>query len=262
MTRSKPPSSLDYDGHLHELALGNWRRALTARDVPRAEINARTLTRSHDKFWRFTGNMHLALAQLCGGHLAAAFDAFASAARAYPEARELVSIAQVQCAHVHLETHSPQRALEALSNIVMTPDSRYWRALACARLSREDDARALADAIDDHLLRAHVLVELGESLETLRSAFALVPDDALASSRAVVPVAFALATRLLADHRENQAKAILTRVTEASDTLLHWPIPYVRALHRTEQYAAFLHLWRDGDLDPDEVAEAIHFVNS
>ncbi|GMR23266.1 MAG: hypothetical protein BMS9Abin37_1680 [Acidobacteriota bacterium] len=38
---SKPPSSLDYDGHLHELALNNWRRALRERDVSRAEINAR-----------------------------------------------------------------------------------------------------------------------------------------------------------------------------------------------------------------------------
>ena len=41
---SKPPSSLDYDGHLHELALNNWRRALHERDVSRAEINAHTLT--------------------------------------------------------------------------------------------------------------------------------------------------------------------------------------------------------------------------
>ena len=104
--------------HLHELALNNWRRALRERDLLRAEINARTLTRSHDKFWRFVGGVHLA---------------FAGAARAYPEARELVSVAKTQSAHVHLETNSPQQALEALEDVVTTPATQYWRALANAR---------------------------------------------------------------------------------------------------------------------------------
>ncbi len=274
--RSKPPSSLDYDGHLHELALNNWRRALRERDVSRAEINARTLTRSHDKFWRFVGGVHLALAHLCGGRASAALDAFAGAARAYPEARELVSVAKTQSAHVHLETNSPQQALEALEDVVTTPATQYWRALAYARLSATEVARTLVGGLDDDLLRAHVLVELGDDVELLRSAVELMPDDALASPRPAVPILYALATRLLERNQHAEAAATFAQIAARSDALLQWPLPYARALYRVgeqaardhggdferarEAYSRFLHLWRDGEIDREAVAEASQFV--
>ena len=278
---SKPPSSLDYDGHLHELALKNWRRALHERDVPRAEINARTLTRSHDKFWRFVGGVHLALTHLCGGHTTDALDAFAVAARAYPEARELVSIAKTQSAHVHLETNSPQQALEALEDAVTTPATEYWRALAYARLSETKAARNLVGELDDDLLRAHVLVELGDDVELLRNAIELMPDDALASPtspQATVPILYALATRLVQRNQHAEAAAIFAEIVTRTDALLQWPLPYARALYRVgeqsarglhgdverarEAYSQFLHLWRDGEIDREAVAEASQFVKS
>lgn len=281
---SKPPSSLDYDGHLHELALSNWRRALREGDVSRAEINARTLTRSHDKFWRFVGGLHLALTHLCRGRTTAALDAFAGAAGAYPEARELVSIAKTQSAHVHLETHSPQQALEALEDVVTTPATQYWRALAYARLSDTDAARNLVGRLDDDLLRAHVLVELGDDVELLRNAVELIPDDALASPpapaspQATVPILYALATRLLEQSRHAEATATFADIIARSDALLEWPLPYTRALYRVGEqcardpdgdverargaYSQFLHLWRDGEIDREAVAEASQFVKS
>ena len=281
---SKPPSSLDYDGHLHELALNNWRRALHERDVSRAEINAHTLTRSHDKFWRFVGGVHLAITHLCGGHATDALDAFAVAARAYPEARELVSIAKTQSAHVHLETKSPQQALEALEDAVTTPATEYWRALAYARLAQTEAARKLVGRLDDDLMRAHILVELGDDVELLRSAVELMPDDALASSasgaspQATVPIIYALATRLLEQNRHTEAAAIFADIAACADALLQWPLPYARALYRVgeqfarghdgdverarEAYTQFLHLWRDGEIDRKAVAEASQFVKS
>ncbi len=273
---SKPPSSLDYDGHLHELALNNWRRALIERDVSRAEINARTLTRSHDKFWRFVGGVHLALTHLCGGHATNALDAFNRAARAYPEARELVSIAKTQSAHVHLETNSPQRALQALEDAVNTPATDYWRALAYARLSQTEAARNLVGELDDDLLRAHVLVELGDDVELLRNAIELIPDDTLASPRPAVPILYALATRLLERNQNAEAAATFAKIATSTDTLLQWPLPYARALYRVgeqsargrhgdverarEAYSQFLHLWQDGEIDREAVAEASQFV--
>lgn len=268
--RSKPPSSLDYDGHLHELALRNWRRALAARDVPRAEINARTLTRSHDKFWRFAGWMHLGVAHLGGGRASAALDAFAEAARAYPEARELVSVAKAQSAHIHLETGSPERALEALEETLTTSETIYWRALASARLCQQEEARTLAGNIDDGLLRAHVGVELGDDPEVLREALARVAEGALASPRVVAPVAFALGVRLANENRATpsarkrggDAAAIFRRITETPETLAHWPLPYVRALYRSGERAEFWRLWCDGDIDRAEVAEASQSTKS
>ena len=275
--RSKPPSSLDYDGHLHELALNNWRRALRERDLARAEINARTLTRSHDKFWRFVGGVHVGLTYLCGARASAALDAFAVAARAYPEASDLVSIARAQSAHVHLETNSPHRALEALEDAVTTPATEYWRALAYARLSETEIARKLAARLDDDLLRAHVLAELGDDVELLRREVELVPNDALASPRPVVPILYALATRLL-EESPAQAVATFAEIAAASEALLQWPLPYVRALYRVgeqcardhdgdferarEAYSQFLHLWRDAEIDRDTVTEAYHFAKS
>ena len=283
---SKPPSSLDYDGHLHELALNNWRRALRERDLSRAEINALTLTRSHDKFWRFVGGVHLALTHLCGGHITAALDAFAGAAGAYPEARELVSIAKTQSAHVHLETNSPRMALEALEDVAITPATRYWRALAHARLSETEAARNLVGELDDDLFRAHVLVELGneDDIDLLRSAVELIPNNALASASSgespqpTVPILYALATRLFEQNQHAEAAATFADIAARADAILQWPLPYARALYRVgeqcardpdgdverarEAYAEFLHLWRDGEIDREAIAEASQFVKS
>ncbi len=273
---SKPPSSLDYDGHLHELALNNWRRALRERDVRRAELNARTLTRSHDKFWRFVGGVHLALTHLCGGRITAALNAFAGSAGAYPDARELVSIARTQSAHVHLETNSPRQALVALENVVLTQETRYWHALAHARLSETEAARNLLDELDDDLFRAHVLVELGDDIELLQRAVTSSPSGA--SPQPTVPILYALATRLSEQNRHAEAAATFADIVACSDAILQWPLPYTRALYRVgeqyargsggdierarEAYTQFLHLWRDGEIDREAVAEASQLVKS
>ena len=268
--RSKPPSSLDYDGHLHELALRNWRRAIDDHDIPRAELNARTLTRSHDKFWRFVGGMHLALAHLSGGRTRLALDAFASAAGAYPESPRLVSVARAQIAHVHLETNAPTAALTALQDVSPTLEVRYWSAVARARLGDADEAREAAKAIDDPLLRAHVVAETGDEPKPLTDEAERVPSDALPSPRPAVPALIAAAARVERPH----AIPLLTRVVDATEALAHWPIPYVRSLHRLGRLRAsagndeaaralfrrYLRLWENGELDRDDVASASQSV--
>lgn len=270
--RTKPPSSLDYEGHLHELALRNWRRALNERDIRRAEIAARTLADSSDKFWKFVGNLNLGVAYLAGGKTQHALDGFVGAARAYPDAHELTSVARGQIAHVHLETGSPDRALSALAGKETSPKLRYWRALAHARLSEKDAARALAEQIDDPLLRAHVLAELSEDEAELATQIGHTLGTELASPRPVIPVLGWRAAELTGE----EALIELTRITEAREAIVHWPLPYVRALHRLgtnaaalghvtmarESFSQFVELWKDGDAEREAVSAAAQFVKS
>ena len=55
----RPPSSLDYETLLHELALKNWRQSVLQQDFPRALSNAGQLARSRDRFWRWQGSLDL-----------------------------------------------------------------------------------------------------------------------------------------------------------------------------------------------------------
>lgn len=272
---SKQPSSLDYDAHLHELALRNWRRALAAHDVARAEANAQKLVVSHDKLWRFIGCIHLALANLGGGRPSLALDALAAASRAYPEARRLVNVAKTHAAHVHLETRSPQQALDVLRETVPTSETAYWRALACARLGRRDEARELASTLEDAPMAAHLKFELEGDLDALGRTVEHVPDEELASPKLWTPIRFAFGDALRHRRQYDDAAEVFVRIASMADVILYWPVPYVRSLFHVgwwharrggdgadEMYRAFLRLWEEGELDRSAVEKARQFVNA
>ncbi len=273
---SKRPSSLDYGAHLHELALGNWRRAILDRDTARAETNARALTASHDKFWRWLGGLHLGLARLCGGRAAAALEAFTEAAGAYPDAHELATLPRALSAHTHLELGSPERALAVLENAALTPETKYWRALSLARLSENGEARKVAATIDEPVLAEHVMSVLTGDLDLLRKAANHAAGKGLSSPRPWVPIRYALGVALMEGSEPAEAARIFTEIRAVTNAVLHWPIPCIRSLQHVgdlsvksndlalahEAYSELLHFWSDGDIDRTALTQAAQFVKS
>ena len=269
----KPPSSLDYDGHLHELAVTNWRRAMIQEDVLRAEANALKLAASHDKFWRFIGGTHLAVARLGAGRISRALDALAAANRTYHDAPELASLAQTLRAHVYLETRSPRQALRVSGR---APALDYFRALAHARAGEQTEAEALRDDLDDPALAHHVTYSLDGNLDALVTAAPPPPSHVLASPFPAAPLQYEIAVALAQSDRADEALARYETILQTTDVLLHWPIPYVRSLYRVAVledargetsearalYARYVQFWRDGEIDRGEVAAARQFTSA
>ncbi len=266
--RSKPPSSLDYDDFLHELAIKNWNRAMLEGDGERAETNAKKLAASHDKFWRFVGHIHVSTSRLTRGQATLALDALAEAARVFAEPGEIAAIAKSLQAHIHLETHSPKSALSALQGAVATPEVTYWRALACARQARHEEALELACALEaqgkptENALASHVRAELHphSRLASLQGAAGAFPEQAVLSPEPVLPIRFAYASALEDAGFNADAEARFLEITSEPGSLAYWPIPYIRSLYRLgrlgsdentrqrsmERFAAF---WKRGELD-------------
>ncbi len=271
----KPPSSLDYDGFLHELALKSWHRAMLEGDAERAETNAKKLAASHDKFWRFVGHIHLSTSRLTRGQATLALDALAEAARVFAEPGEIAAIAKSLRAHIHLETHSPKSALSTLQGAVATPEVSYWRALAYARQGRREEAVELACGLErlgkstSDAFAAHIRGELdpGTRLASLQRAADAVGEQAVLSPEPVLPIRFAYASALEDAGFNADAEARFREITSAPGSLAYWPIPYIRSLYRlgrlgsdeiTRQRSmkSFAAFWKDGELDRAAVQAA------
>ena len=273
--RPKPPSSLDYDGFLHELALKNWNRAMLEGDGERAETNANRLAASHEKFWRFVGHIHVSTSRLARGQATLAIDALAGAARVFVEPGEIAAIAKSLQAHIHLETHSPKNALSALQGTVGTPEVSYWRALAYARQARREEALALACALEapgkplSDAFASHIRAELDPQsrLASLQCAASALEEQAVLSPEPILPIRFAYASALEEAGFDTDAEARFREITTAPGSLAYWPIPYVRSFYRlgrlgsdetTRQrnMARFAAFWKGGELDRAAVQSA------
>ena len=212
----KPPSSLDYDGFLHELALKSWNRAMLEGDAERAETNAKKLAASHDKFWRFVGHIHVSTSRLTRGQATLALDALAEAARVFAESGEIAAIAKSLRAHIHLETHSPKNALAALRGAVATPEVSYWRALAYARQGRREEAVELACTLErlgkstSNAFASHIRGDLDPEsrLASLQRAADAVEEQAVLSPE---PVSSPFASRTLPRSRTPDSTRTLRR---------------------------------------------------
>lgn len=241
-------------------------------DGEKAETNAKKLAASHDKFWRFVGHIHVSTSRLTRGQATLAIDALADAARVFAEPGEIAAIAKSLQAHIHIETHSPKRALSALEGAVATPEVSYWRALACAREARRKEALALACALEaqekptSKAFASHVRAELDPKsrLASLQRAAGALEEQAVLSPEPVLPIRFAYARALEDAGLHADAEARFREITRAPGSLAYWPIPYIRSLYRLgrlgsdastrqrsmERFAAF---WKGGELDRAEV---------
>ena len=276
--RPKPPSSLDYDDFLHELALKNWNRALLKGDDERAEANAKKLTASHDKFWRFVGHIHLSTSRLTGGQATPAVDALAEAARVFTEPSEIAAIPKCLRAHIHLETHSPKSALSALQGAVATPEVTYWRALARAREGQHDEALELAEALEaeakptSNAYALHIRAELDPQsrLASLQRARSALEEHGLLSPEPILPIRFAHATALEEAGFAADAEARFREITGVLGSLAYWPIPYIRSLYRLGRLSSdegerqrnmksFAEFWKGGEMDRAAVRSACQF---
>ncbi len=279
----KHPSSLDYETLLHELALKNWRSSLLEGDFARAIHNARGLSRSRDPFWRWQGSLDLAVTHLCQGQKERARETLHSAKECCRESPGLRIPALEIEAHLGLETGGPRRALEAARDAsVETPLLLYFEGLAHARLSdraaAESAARKLRESGDPlgFALSRHVSAEThpGAALETLGEAEAELRRERL-SSPAGILVRFALASTLFDRGDWDSALGAFENVLRDEEALLHWPIPFIRALYyrgriralRGERGASadgerFLFYWGTGDIDRERVLEARQWVNA
>ncbi len=269
---NKSPSSLDYSAHLHELALGSWSRAMLDDDASRAVERAMGHTRSHEKLWRFVGHNHVALAELASGQCSAALDALNRASRSYSGLDPLAAVARRMAAHVHLEMGAPGLALTALGDLDLEedPQTRYWRALAHARLDQKDIVRQLLPTLEADSA-AHVEGELDSDVDRLREA---VREDAVtASPRQTLPLQAAAARALVASENRELGSDALERIVAKRDGILYWPLPYIRSLYllgedraargrredASELYRRFAKLWRGGELDLRDVERAAQF---
>jgi len=276
--RPKPPSSLDYDDFLHELALKNWNRAMLGGDGERAEANAKKLAASHDKFWRFVGHIHLSTSRLTRGQATLAVDALAEAARVFTEPSEIAAIPKCLRAHIHLETHSPKSALSALQDAVATPEVTYWRALARAQEGRHDEALELAAALEveakpvSNAYALHIRAELDPEsrLASLQRAASTLEKHGLLSPLPILPIRFAHASALEEAGSAADAEARFREITGASGSLAYWPIPYIRSLYRLGRLGSdeeerqrsmksFASFWTGGEMDRAAVRSACQF---
>ncbi len=281
----KQPSSLDYESLLHELALKNWRRSLLAADFPRALQNADQLARSRDRFWRWQGSLDKAVTHLCQGRSESARESLEAAKACFREVPGLRAPALEIEAHFWMETGRPRRALEAaLEADVETPVLSYLRGLAHARLAQRESAESIARDLArpgsplGRALSRHVAAETRpeaavELLTEGESSLALTEGGAASAG---ILVRFALASALLERRKMESALAAFDEVLRDAEAVLHWPIPFIRALFfrgrihalggnepgASADGARFLSWWAMGDLDRERVDEARHWVKS
>ncbi len=279
----RKPSSLDYETLLHELALKNWRQSLLSGEFPRALANAAQLARSQDRFWRWQGSLDLAVTHLCHGRSERALEALQDAKECFRDVPGLRAPAFEIEAHLALETGRPRQALEAVRRASSeTILLSYFGALAHARLGDADTAASAARSLEGGgsplalALARHIDAETRpesgiESL--LEGAARLDPADPASPG---ILVRSALASGLMARGEIPSALAVLDDLLRMEEGILHWPVPWVRSiffrarirsLQGDESGAAadgarFLSHWGDGDIDPERVDEARHWVKA
>jgi tetratricopeptide (TPR) repeat protein len=280
----RKPSSLDYETLLHELALNNWRRSLLRRDFARALQNAEELVRSRDRFWRWQGSLDLAVTHLCQGRSKSAREALEATKECFREAPGLSTPALEIEAHFFLETGRPHRTLEVLRGAsIETPLLSYLRGLAQARLGDLEAAASVARDLGasggplELAFSRHVAAETrpGGALQALIQQTASLPRD-LDSSSGGILVRFALASALFERGELESALGVFDEVLRDEESVLSWPIPFIRALFfrgriralRGDESGAiadgdrFLSFWGTGDLDRERVDEARQWVKA
>jgi hypothetical protein len=279
----RPPSSLDYETLLHELALKNWRQSVLQQDFPRALSNAGQLARSRDRFWRWQGSLDLAVTHLCQGRSEGAREAIESAKECFRGVAGMVAPAFEMETGLWLDTGRPRQALETVRK---SPSETmllgYFRALAQARLGDLDaaaTAASLLTAMGTPLpvsLGRHVEAEIhsGSGVETLREAAAALPPGQ--PSSAGILVRYALGSSLLDRHELEEALVVFDDLLRVEEAILHWPIAFLRALFFRARIRAlqgdeaggaadaarFLSHWGEGDFDRERVDAARQWVKA
>ena len=281
----KQPSSLDYETLLHELALNSWRKSLLERDFPRALQNAEKLARSRDPFWRWQGALDLAVTHLCQGRSESSREALETAKACFREVPGFRAPAFEIEAHFWLETGRPHRALDAVRGAsTETPVLSYFRGLAHARLADLDAAASVARDLGrsgaplELALSHHVRAEThpGTAVETLIEGASILSRREADPSTAGILVRFALASALFERGRLKSALHVFDEVLYDNETVLYWPIPFIRALFFRGRIRALhgdfsgasgdgerlLSYWGMGDLDLERIDEARQWVKS
>lgn len=271
---SRPPSSLDYSSLLHVLSLQRWVQSVLADDWRQAELAVRKVAESHEPFWKWLGTVDLAITELYRGRSRAALRLLDEAARAFPGRGPLTSLARAVAAHVHLERGEPALALarcEGLKSDTAARDVLFFRTLSEIRLGRMKEAEfpAFCAWRQNHVAGEMALAEgdLARAIEALRRAEAALPaqrSDEASSLSPRVPVWFSLASALFRAGAEDESALWFSRIANAAEDRVDWPIPYARShyflgrIHasRGEKEAAeehkrrFASLWSRADIEP------------
>ncbi|HSF15618.1 MAG TPA: hypothetical protein VLK65_08700 [Vicinamibacteria bacterium] len=264
---------MDYQALLHELAVANWRRALVNRDFGKARDNAERLTQSTERLWKGIGYSILAVTELSRGFRDVALSALEISERFFADLPSMVASQREQAAYVLLESGEPARAVEKA-----TPES-LWCGVGLARLGHTEEAEVIADTLAprSELQTAYLRWELGMGDNaSLERALGPLIGDRAAVHQPLMPIRYALARALETEGRGTDALDVYEQIVSIPDGLLHWPVPFVRShFRRARLYEAagdavrareanllFLSYWQDGELDPDDVAEAGQRVSS
>jgi tetratricopeptide (TPR) repeat protein len=281
----KNPSSLDYEALLHELALNNWRRSILEGDFPRAIQNAAQLTQSRDRFWRWQGYLDMALTYLCQGRTESFREALEPAKDCFRDVSGLRVPAFEIETHFWLETGKPRRALDAAREAGSeTPLLTYLRGLAHARLGDLDSAASCASALWrrgsglETALSRHVTAESHpeDAVATLsRAASSLLQGERDPASAGTL-VKFAFGSVLFQQGEMERAREEFDYLLMGHETLLYWPVPFVRALFyrarirlrlgdelgASADAERLLSYWGAGDLDREPLEEARQLVKA
>jgi tetratricopeptide (TPR) repeat protein len=131
-----------------------------------------------------------------------------------------------------------------------------------------------------HQLRGEMMIRQGEldaGVQVLEKSCAQLderkPSYSLGSNQKV-HVRFLLASAYLQAKRTNLTTRELEDIVRDTRVLLSWPVPYVRSFFllgmeymrqgelskAQKNFQRFLHHWKDGELDPDQVKEAARFL--
>jgi tetratricopeptide (TPR) repeat protein len=265
----KAPSSLDYASLLHELTLKKWMEYILRREWRRAEIAARKLSESGEKFWSWLGSYNMAVTHLCQGESERALESLAASTHVYNEAPHLVASARIMNSHVLIEMGRPSQAAEsarqALSLCGENPLARealFFFGQARLRQGRLNEAEQIAGRLMKrappkrtseteapyHQLRGEIALKQGDAAGAVRElerADALIQETTLPDSPGEnlhIPFRFSLASAYLQSEQTSAAIRELEGLVRDKRALFDWPIPFIRS---------FFHLgkacWQQGE---------------
>ncbi len=284
----------------HFVHYADWRLRVLQEDWPRAEAAAAKLSESIDSFARWRAAVSEARNLLYQGRSAAALARLDVAAAVAEEPDAFSALALCWKAELLLQRGEPESARAAAEHAQRLGREEwpelyglFLAAVAESRLggSGGESLRRLEERWRGHPNRveerqlAHLegLLALARG-ETDAAALALDRAQSLLPPRGVefhwhvypqhVPIWYALGRAELAAGRDDEARQWLERVVASGSEHLEQPVPYVRSFFLLGQiqqrqgdeaaarrsFERFATFWRDGDLDREQVAEALAFV--
>jgi tetratricopeptide (TPR) repeat protein len=298
----KSPSSLDYTSLLHELTLKKWQTSLLEHDWPRAEIAARKLSESQDRFWSWLGIMNLATTKLYQGQTRSGLEHLTQTPATESMTEPLFIVMENLKAHILLETGQPEEAQrltqKVLASEVSSPsisETLYFHGSSLLKTENKVEARTALDQLRRemestgrtavktrfHQLSSELAQIEGRSevgLEELTRAYDVLSSDSPRGSIQNLqgPILFYLAKAHRLSNTAGEAIRHLETLTKDSHCLLDWPIYFVRShyllgdLYRSQgdftkakaEMRRFLDFWRDGDIDRAAVEEARTFLET